>query len=556
MGKEARTPPARYGRLLRTPKPWPGESLMGFILRVMESNGYDTAGWILGLSGLDHNRFGYSCPFVFREPASLTGLSTLMGVEVSELATLMYLPAESDDTSQDDQLFFGSAVPKYFIRVVDTKICPGCLRESNYCRKIWDLCAVTVCPIHRTMLLDECPNCRRRVLWSRKGVSVCACGFDWRETELPPLRECDLKVTGHIHRLCGYQFPAGEIVFDESNPILSLDLKGFLTNLLFIAGQYKNVPTTNEKIVAARVRNTELHPELSRAFAVFNNWPHNFYEFLEWRQQNNSNTPRSLVCETGLYRAFGKFYEGLHWESDTGCFELLRGAFADYVAQHWSGGHVKEKSKRGLITGAEDWKYVSKDEARRQLRTDSLRVNRYIESGRLKAVVLKSGSVRKFLVEVSSLEKLKRELSRGLNIQKTMALIGVNRHSLRQLVRAGLLEPLRGPAADGSVNWRFSRDAVDALLEKMASGISAPGTLPVGREMTFYQVMRRVSGLGVKMADFIKAILDGKITPCRVTSDVGVTRFMFKEASVARFAQAIKSGARKRLSSDKTVLAA
>lgn len=519
---------------------------MGFILRLTESNGYDTPAWILELSRLNHNRFGYSCPFVFRDPAGLTGLSALTGVGLSELAKLTCPSAEADDAPREEQLFFGSPVPKYFIRVVDTKICPGCLRESNYCRKVWDLAAVTACPVHRAVLLDECPNCRRRVLWSRRAVSVCLCGFDWREANLLPLPESQLKVAGQTHRLCGYQLPAGALDFDESNPILALDLKGFLANLFFIAGQYKNVAATKGRTVAARVRNSELHPDLSKAFAVFDNWPHNFREFLEWRQKNNDDTLRSTESETGLYRAFGRFYEGLYKESGTGHFDLLRNAFTEYVAQHWSGGQVKEISKRSVMTGADVWKYVSKDEAKRQLRIDPLWLNRYIESGRLKAIVLKSGSLRKFLVEVSSLEKLKREFSRALSRRQAMARIGINKHSLMQLVRAGLLEALRGPTADGSCDWKFSQDAIDALLENMGSGVPTSGGVAEGDNLTFHQAYKRVLPFGVKMGDFIGAILKGEITPCRVTTGVGVKRFMFEKGTVAQFAQRVKSGMRPR----------
>lgn len=509
-------------------------------MRLTESNGYDTPAWILELSRMNHLRFGYSCPFVFREPAGLTGLSALTGVGLSELAKLTCPSAEADDAPRKEQLFFGSPVPKYFIRVVDTKICSGCLRESNYCRKVWDLAAVTACPVHGTILLDECPNCHRRVLWSRKAVSVCACGFDWREANLPPLPESELKVVGHIHRLCGYRLPAGELGFDESNPILDLDLKGFLANVLFMAGQYRNAAATKGKSIAAKVRNSELHPQLSRAFAVFNNWPQNFHEFLEWRQSNSGEHHRSTERDTGLYRAFGWFYEGLQKESDTDHFDLLRNAFTEYVAQHWSGGQVKEISKRSVMAGADGWKYVSRDEAKRQLRTDVLCVDRYIESGRLKAVVLKSGSLRKFLVEVSSLEKLKQELSLGLNTTQAMARIGVNKHSLRQLVRAGVLEALRGPTEDGFGDWRYSQDAIDALMEKMGRGVTH-SSVSAGDEITFHQALRKVGVLGVNMGEFVKAILNGEITPCRTNPGVGVRRFMFDGASVARFGQVIKS---------------
>ncbi|MCY9697708.1 TniQ family protein [Paenibacillus alginolyticus] len=40
-----------------------------------------------------------------------------------------------------------------------TKVCPICLDELNYFRKIWDVSIVTTCPIHGCLLLDRCLNC-------------------------------------------------------------------------------------------------------------------------------------------------------------------------------------------------------------------------------------------------------------------------------------------------------------------------------------------------------------------------------------------------------------
>jgi len=530
-------------RLLLTAKPVFDETLMGFVLRLTELNGYETPAWILELSRLNHNRFGYSCPFVFGEPTSLTHLSGLTGIELSELTNLIYPPVESDDAASDDHLFFCSPVPKQHLRPVQTKICPACLRESNYYRKVWDLAAITVCPAHKALLLDGCPNCHRRILWRRKNVSVCTCGCDWREAALPRVGESELKVTKHIHRLCGYQFPDSDSGYDESNPILNLDLKTFLSYLLFIAGQYQNIAATKGKFVGPKARNSELHSHLSKAFDIFDNWPHNFHKFLEWRQKNNCGSYRSLTSKTGLYKDFGRFYEGLWRESDTGQLDILRDAFSDYVAQHWRGGQVSKTSKQIVMPNVDQWKYVSRNEARLQLGIDHYGMKRLIAAGRLKTVVLEGGSTRQFLVEVSSLENLKREFSHSVSFSEVRTQLGISKHLLKRLIEYGIIEALRGPTADGSFGWKFRQDAAEGFLERLGSGVTSPASVPAAGVVNFYKSARTLSPLGLKIADFIRAILGGEITPCGVTSDVGISRFMFKEASVARFAQAVKSGA-------------
>lgn len=43
------------------------------------------------------------------------------------------------------------------------KYCPGCLKEGKYHRYHWCFHPVTVCLKHHCYLLDECPNCKRKI---------------------------------------------------------------------------------------------------------------------------------------------------------------------------------------------------------------------------------------------------------------------------------------------------------------------------------------------------------------------------------------------------------
>ena len=96
--------------------------------------------------------------------------------------------------------------------------CPQCLAADRepYFRRAWRLAFVTVCPTHRTLLLDRCPNCQApiafhhleyggsRAMPSEKPITTCAgCGLDLRDAPLEsfssdkylpiPLREHGLK---------------------------------------------------------------------------------------------------------------------------------------------------------------------------------------------------------------------------------------------------------------------------------------------------------------------------------------------------------------------------
>lgn len=61
-------------------------------------------------------------------------------------------------------------------------VCPACLEESAYARKLWDLAHLPVCTKHGLALIDTCPNCGKRLSWKRVKVAHCGdCGADLRQ---------------------------------------------------------------------------------------------------------------------------------------------------------------------------------------------------------------------------------------------------------------------------------------------------------------------------------------------------------------------------------------
>jgi TniQ len=528
MGIEAGANRTRYGRLLRTPKPWPDESLMAFILRLTESNYYDLPSWILELSGLTT----YS--FVLGPPDKLERLSRLTGVGVPELADLGHPPAGAEDSLTYNNCFFGLPVPKYCLRVESPKLCPVCLAESPYFRRVWDLAAVTVCPIHRVMLIDECPQCSRRIGWRRRKVCACRCEFDFRRAEAASVGAAELSLTEHIHRLCGLLTPGRNAEGDSNNPLLELTLNDCLRALLFIAGQYQNILDTKGKNIATQKQNSEIHALLLRAWAVFDDWPRNYFEFLTWRRTHKANGRPSDICGTGLKRDFGKFYYGLFEQLAASKFDFLRDGFGKYLSQHWPGGYLGMLS-RPKLNGlrAADNKYVTNREARRLLGIDLCWLDRFVEMGKLEAVVVTRSRGRRFyLVDVKSLEELKRALDSALTANAIVRQLRITSATLPKLVRSGLLEALRGPTADGSRHWGITQRAIDDLFRRIRETIRRDPNQAPGREVNFYYAKKK---LRMTVVDLISAILGGEISPCGESDERGFSRFRFKVTDVEEY---------------------
>ncbi len=133
--------------LLRILRPHNDESFPGFLLRLAEANGYERFSWILQMAGITHPVNYLPDPDPLKDRIDLSELSNITNVSAEDLGSLLF---ERHDGGRHFKQFeiFGQAVPRYMVRFSRTKVCPACLKEANYSRKIWDLAPVTVCPIH------------------------------------------------------------------------------------------------------------------------------------------------------------------------------------------------------------------------------------------------------------------------------------------------------------------------------------------------------------------------------------------------------------------------
>lgn len=61
------------------------------------------------------------------------------------------------------------------------KVCPKCLIQRGYVRKLWDIDLVSVCPVHRTRLIRQCANCNCEISWFRKSHCFCRCGLPFTD---------------------------------------------------------------------------------------------------------------------------------------------------------------------------------------------------------------------------------------------------------------------------------------------------------------------------------------------------------------------------------------
>jgi hypothetical protein len=395
-------------RLLRTGRPKADESLTGYVVRLAEQNSYDNSSWILRMIDLERNRSVTSCELAFETNGNLSRLAEITGSDEEELKTLIYSHASEPDLNHLYR-FFNQLVPKYAIRTTHPKVCPACVLETGYWHRIWESVLVTACPIHKCVLIDECPKCGRPISLDRGTVSIChICKADWKDLSYVEVNEFELALSRHVHHLC--RLSNGEDVARKpiyQNPILALGLKDLMVAVIFIAGHCKGISSTTGRYLEPKGRNRDLHALFTRSYSVFEDWPHNFYRFLDWicTQEKNTTLIRQRL-KSALYDDFGKLYPDLYRVLSLHEFKFMRSAFVEYLAKRWKGNclSVFKREKKATLNIRE--RYVSKADAMRLLETDSMNVTHLIKIGKLRSIVRSKGKKRLIFVEVTDIAKL------------------------------------------------------------------------------------------------------------------------------------------------------
>jgi hypothetical protein len=519
--------------LLRICKPKTDESFMGYIVRLTEKNFYESSVWIFMLAGsrwYANNNY-YKSSITSGKLSRLPHLSKLTRTSESELTKIIYPAASTTNPKRRCSRYsvFGNFIPWYFIRITHPKICPYCLLESAYCRKIWELAPVTACPIHKCMLLDACPNCLKPIAWRRSKVSRCSCEFDWRDASSQQLNDAELIVSWQIHHLCNLQKGDSlEVTSETINPLLFLELEPFLKALLFVAGQLGS--GLNQKGIPSSLSNLDLHNHLSEAFAVFQDWPQNYHEFLRGRQRKVNTS----LSHTGFKRDFGDFYSGLYRSLSPNCFGFMRSAFQEYLGAHWEGGYAANINRR---TGTEllNTKYIPRYKARERLKVETTYIDQLIERGDLRAIVSKQRKKRIILIEVDSIEELKLKFEGMLSLKDTSKLLNISVHPILNLVHHECLKPSRGRSIDGYPEWRFNRQVIQDLLGELRNMISRKTHSTIQKTLNFQVALRKLSKYNFSTGRLVRAMLDGEIRPCGEGQEEGLQSFLFDALEISEY---------------------
>ena len=404
--------------------------------------------------------------FVFTCSEGFKNLSTLTGNAVSDLIGLLYLPAPSSKhtTCDVDYNFYGAFFNRSIIRPHCPKVCVKCLNESGYCRRVWDCSLVTVCPIHESLLVDTCPKCKRRLRAIRNRMSVCACGCDWSELQLDLRREHEIAVSRRIYQLCGLP-PLDHPSKGRHNPLQSLALQDFVIALTFITGLEGEMSwATGRPSKSIKLRNEELHACITKAHQVFENWPHNFHQFLDKRSKGDVRfNPRDGKLDTALKEEFGSLFKRLYCDLRGPQFDFLREAFSQYLTNRLRAQYESGVGMSSVPASGDD-KYISVTEARRLLKISHDSLLELVKTAEIAFSVKNQDRTLGYFLRLADVESVRTKYEQGLGSQELAKQLRVGHTVISRLVQEGHLRRNLRRTVDAYHAPKFDLDTARRLL--------------------------------------------------------------------------------------------
>lgn len=497
-------------RLLRTPPPFIDECLMGYILRLTQENGYGTPSWIFELTGLKVSLARGGHPALYRMHCDLAAFQQITCLTSSECEKINYQLSAVNNSVR----IAAHHLPINFIRFNSPKICPECLQQNEYCRIIWDLLPFTACPFHKRILLDKCPQCNKRLSWVRNRVSVCRCGFDWRSAVATDASLSELKLSRQIVKL--FCRPVSkDSVINENNPIYGLEVSDLFRSLSFVADWYLFALTGQR--LSAKIENELCHQAYAHTLNAFEDWPNNFYIFLDHVKRLSGKEIRN----SKFYRRADEMCEGRSLR-----FILI--ALEDYVEEY-----ELSAISDGLMQLTPLRTFLTKSDACRSLCIEPNWLELLIEQGKLE--VTQRWGESEELICGGSIMHLKDNLSYLLSVRAVAKVLSIVPADVEDLIHHGCLVAESGPDVDGLPDWRFSEENLYPFIKAISDRIVISDSEMPKDLIAATEVLGRLRRRNVGAGRFTSDILNRNIVPVADIHSPGFAGLLFRTTDVDEY---------------------
>ena len=390
--------------LNRHPSPLKGETLFPYILRLTQVNGYDTPGRIISYIGNRH---------AFRSTFDLRKLAAAANRTFEESAEISY----SSGHKSSRAVLLGHEVRPHDLRLQNPQVCPECVEKSGIIEAHFELGAMIACPLHGTVLLSGCPNCRHPMTWLRPRLLQCRCGADLsggvRAVVSQPVRDLLDIVRRKVHRL-----PMPD-EYSSGIPCQQLGIM-CLRSLLF------SIESIGRRRGSSPSGLCEYEEIVSHASTVLSDWPNNLFRYLDRLTPDKTNESELLLTEGEIK----SLYQSLQKIKPIEDANFFRKAISLYAINHRGRGSVVAKIRASELKTAN---FMSKPNVARLLGVCDATIDRLVRDGLLSPSRTKRGRRATVWFAVEDVRELRKEPGNVYSNSEAARMLGVPESVLRIL---------------------------------------------------------------------------------------------------------------------------
>lgn len=473
--------------LVRTPLHFPNESLLGYLLRVSEANGYDTPWHVFRLAGLNQSEM--QSPNL---PLAL--LAPVLNSDTEELASLAYVssgPAPSFKILGHD---LGKSGKENYLRLRRPAFCPHCVQEKGYIEAFWDLSAAVACPDHHCPPIRHCHECGETIRWLRPGLLRCRCGANLSDASAMGMSTPTVELMGLLRAKLS-RTPLREQPNTSGFPVEALEpipMQAMMRMLLSLG----------EQCLQSRGVNA---PELAAAFVaastVLSDWPRGYHRTLV---EVGEHLTKDGFRGVGLRKQFEPFYSALFKRKKLSRhIQFLKDEFVNFGLQHWGAATVDAKLQRPELV--DDARYISKSQYARQHGLTEPKLAQMLADGTIATKTIKTGKNSRVVVDLKHSKP--PVASQGLLIVRAAAdRLGLPVSVLEHLRDSGVY--LTKPRLGHTSSWHL--DDVEEFLQRgQALARTVAGDAPT---VALADVMRIKLRDPAAKGDIVAALFDGRLS--------------------------------------------
>ena len=331
--------------LVSHPRPFPTESLSGYVLRLSELNGYVSPWSVLKLAEFQQSE-------MLRSNFDFERLSRIINWSAWNAGPLR------------DQFL----VPE--LHAKEAKFCQDCVVEKGFIEAHWSLPLMVACPEHRSEALSYCPNCAKPIRWYRRGLLECGGKCEQILSGCPRsyISEAEASLLDIIRRkVLRREIPDVNPAAFPLSDLWALDLA---TLLRVISAVAKHRQLTDAKAIHKGERQT-----IQLAARTLEDWPSNFTTLLKkFARQQHVSEPKAAValCKEVYRPLFTDFAHAPKKDTD-----FILSVLIEYAANEWDyrDAFQMKRFRDRLPTGL-----LSAREFNYQLKAGSIPPSRYLVS--------------------------------------------------------------------------------------------------------------------------------------------------------------------------------